>query len=159
MEQIVKCETGSGGFVSLVSAALEEQSLSVSVVWQLLLAVREAELPLNVLMEEIQKEPGAELFFQAGKGLSLLCTFPTAGRMYFLIPSSPLLQVSQTLSHSFLWCLEIPFFSQRVSKPHVFFETVHWVYAGKTLPSTNATTLFVALCVTRAIRFCCEQTF
>ncbi|XP_042687531.1 zinc finger and BTB domain-containing protein 40 isoform X1 [Centrocercus urophasianus] len=65
MEQIVKCETGSGGFISLVSAALEEQSLSVSVVWQLLLAVREAELPLNVLMEEIQKEPGAELFFQA----------------------------------------------------------------------------------------------
>ncbi|OXB77342.1 UNVERIFIED_CONTAM: hypothetical protein H355_002334 [Colinus virginianus] len=65
MEQIVKCETGSGGFVSLVSAALEEHSLSVSVVWQLLLAVREAELPLNVLMEEIQKEPGAELFFQA----------------------------------------------------------------------------------------------
>ncbi|XP_021273089.1 zinc finger and BTB domain-containing protein 40 isoform X2 [Numida meleagris] len=65
VEQIVKCETGSGGFVSLISAALEEQSLSVSVVWQLLLAVREAELPLNVLMEEIQKEPGAELFFQA----------------------------------------------------------------------------------------------
>uniref|UniRef100_A0A8C3KSZ5 Zinc finger and BTB domain containing 40 n=1 Tax=Chrysolophus pictus TaxID=9089 RepID=A0A8C3KSZ5_CHRPC len=78
MEQIVKCETGSGGFISLVSAALEEQSLSVSVVWQLLLAVREAELPLNMLMEEIQKEPGAELFFQAGNGLSLLCTFPTA---------------------------------------------------------------------------------
>ncbi|NXC45399.1 ZBT40 protein, partial [Penelope pileata] len=65
MEQIVKCETGSGGFASLVSAVLEEQSLSVSAVWQLLLAVREAELPLNVLMEEIQKEPGAELFFQA----------------------------------------------------------------------------------------------
>lgn len=103
MEQIVKCETGSGGFISLVSAALEEQSLSVSVVWQLLLAVREAELPLNVLMEEIQKEPGAELFFQAGNALSLLCTFPTAGRMYFLTPSSPLLQASQTLSHSFLW--------------------------------------------------------
>lgn len=109
MEQIVKCETGSGGFISLVSAALEEQSLSVSVVWQLLLAVREAELPLNVLMEEIQKEPGAELFFQAGNALSLLCTFPTAGRMYFLTPSSPLLQASQTLSHSFLWCLEILF--------------------------------------------------
>lgn len=103
MEQIVKCETGSGGFISLVSAALEEQSLSVSVVWQLLLAVREAELPLNVLMEEIQKEPGAELFFQAGNALSLLCTFPTAGRMYFLTPSSPPLQASQTLSHSFLW--------------------------------------------------------
>ncbi|XP_068771782.1 zinc finger and BTB domain-containing protein 40 isoform X1 [Struthio camelus] len=65
MEQIVKRETGSGGFVSLVSAALDEQSLSVSAVWQLLLAVREAEFPLNVLMEEIQKEPGADFFFQA----------------------------------------------------------------------------------------------
>ncbi|XP_067167200.1 zinc finger and BTB domain-containing protein 40 isoform X5 [Apteryx mantelli] len=65
MEQIVKCETGSGGFVSLASAALDEQSLSVSAIWQLLLAVREAEFPLNVLMEEIQKEPGADFFFQA----------------------------------------------------------------------------------------------
>nr|XP_013815077.1 PREDICTED: zinc finger and BTB domain-containing protein 40 [Apteryx mantelli mantelli] len=65
MEQIVKRETGSGGFVSLASAALDEQSLSVSAIWQLLLAVREAEFPLNVLMEEIQKEPGADFFFQA----------------------------------------------------------------------------------------------
>uniref|UniRef100_A0A8C6Z1V3 Zinc finger and BTB domain containing 40 n=1 Tax=Nothoprocta perdicaria TaxID=30464 RepID=A0A8C6Z1V3_NOTPE len=65
MEQIVKRETGSGGFVSLVSAALDEQSLSASAVWQLLLAMREAEFPLNVLMQEIQKEPGADFFFQA----------------------------------------------------------------------------------------------
>ncbi|NXF50520.1 ZBT40 protein, partial [Oceanites oceanicus] len=62
MEQVVKRE--AGGFASLVSAALEEQSLSVSAVWQLLLAVREP-APLNLLMEEIRKQPGAEFFFQA----------------------------------------------------------------------------------------------
>ncbi|XP_063209758.1 zinc finger and BTB domain-containing protein 40 isoform X3 [Chroicocephalus ridibundus] len=62
MEQVVKRE--DGGFASLVSAALEERSLSVSAVWQLLLAVREP-APLNLLMEEIRKQPGAEFFFQA----------------------------------------------------------------------------------------------
>ncbi|KAM6313027.1 zinc finger and BTB domain-containing protein 40 isoform 1-T1 [Podargus strigoides] len=62
MEQVVKRE--AGGFASLVSAALEERSLSVSAVWQLLLAVREP-APLNLLMEEIRKQPGAEFFFQA----------------------------------------------------------------------------------------------
>ncbi|XP_009888131.1 PREDICTED: zinc finger and BTB domain-containing protein 40 [Charadrius vociferus] len=62
MEQVVRRE--AGGFASLVSAALEEQSLSVSAVWQLLLAVREP-APLNLLMEEIRKQPGAEFFFQA----------------------------------------------------------------------------------------------
>uniref|UniRef100_A0A8C0H7M4 Zinc finger and BTB domain containing 40 n=1 Tax=Chelonoidis abingdonii TaxID=106734 RepID=A0A8C0H7M4_CHEAB len=64
MEQIVKRETGSSGFSSLVSAALEEQTVSVTAVWQLLLAAREAELPLNLLIEEIRKEPNAEFFFQ-----------------------------------------------------------------------------------------------
>uniref|UniRef100_A0A8C8BUB9 Zinc finger and BTB domain containing 40 n=1 Tax=Otus sunia TaxID=257818 RepID=A0A8C8BUB9_9STRI len=62
MEQAVKRE--GGGFASLVSAALEERSLSVSAVWQLLLAVREL-APLNLLVEEIRKQPGAEFFFQA----------------------------------------------------------------------------------------------
>ncbi|KAM6045885.1 zinc finger and BTB domain-containing protein 40 isoform 2-T3 [Theristicus caerulescens] len=62
MEQVVKREPG--GFASLTSAALEERSLSVSAVWQLLLAVREP-APLNLLMEEIRKQPGAEFFFQA----------------------------------------------------------------------------------------------
>ncbi|KFP99448.1 Zinc finger and BTB domain-containing protein 40, partial [Haliaeetus albicilla] len=62
MEQVVKCE--AGGFASLVSAALEERSLSVSAIWQLLLAVREP-APLNLLMDEIRKQPGAEFFFQA----------------------------------------------------------------------------------------------
>ncbi|XP_067422376.1 zinc finger and BTB domain-containing protein 40 [Emydura macquarii macquarii] len=64
MEQIVKRETGSSGFSSLVSAALQEQTLSVTAVWQLLLAAREAELPLNLLIEEIRKEPDADFFFQ-----------------------------------------------------------------------------------------------
>uniref|UniRef100_A0A674KF57 Zinc finger and BTB domain containing 40 n=1 Tax=Terrapene triunguis TaxID=2587831 RepID=A0A674KF57_9SAUR len=64
MEQMVKRETGSRGFSSLVSAALEEQTVSVTAVWQLLLAAREAELPLNLLIEEIRKEPDAEFFFQ-----------------------------------------------------------------------------------------------
>ena len=68
MEQAVKRE--AGGFASLVSAALEERSLSVSAVWQLLLAVREP-APLNLLMEEIRKQPGAEFFFQAGNGLGV----------------------------------------------------------------------------------------
>ncbi|XP_009703577.1 PREDICTED: zinc finger and BTB domain-containing protein 40 [Cariama cristata] len=62
MEQVMKRE--ASGFASLVSAALEERSLSVSAVWQLLLAVREP-APLNLLMEEIRKQPGAEFFFQA----------------------------------------------------------------------------------------------
>ncbi|GAB0198649.1 zinc finger and BTB domain-containing protein 40 [Grus japonensis] len=62
MEQVVKHE--AGGFASLVSAVLEEKSLSASAVWQLLLAVREP-APLNLLMEEIRKQPGAEFFFQA----------------------------------------------------------------------------------------------
>ncbi|XP_072739981.1 zinc finger and BTB domain-containing protein 40-like isoform X2 [Ciconia boyciana] len=62
MEQVVKHE--AGGFASLVSAALEERSLSVSAIWQLLLAVREPAL-LNLLTEEIRKQPGAEIFFRA----------------------------------------------------------------------------------------------
>lgn len=73
MEQVVKRE--AGGFASLVSAALEEQSLPVSAIWQLLLAVREP-APLNLLMEEIRKQPGAELFFQAGNVLGVPYALP-----------------------------------------------------------------------------------
>lgn len=87
MEQVVKCE--AGGFASLVSAALEERSLSVSAIWQLLLAVREP-APLNLLMDEIRKQPGAEFFFQAGNGLGVPpCSpwaSPAAGRSCFLTP-------------------------------------------------------------------------
>lgn len=71
----------------LMSAALEERSVSVSAVWQLLLAVR-GPAPLNLLMEEIRKQPGAEFFFQAGNGLGVPpCSpgaSPAAGRSCFL---------------------------------------------------------------------------
>lgn len=66
--QAVKHE--AGGFASLMSVALEERSVSVSAMWQLLLAVR-GPAPLNLLMEEILKQPGAGFFFQAGNGLSV----------------------------------------------------------------------------------------
>ncbi|XP_030363950.1 zinc finger and BTB domain-containing protein 40 isoform X2 [Strigops habroptila] len=62
MEQVVKC--GAGGFAPLASAALEDRSLSVCAIWQLLLAVQ-GPAPLSLLMEQIRKQPGAELFFQA----------------------------------------------------------------------------------------------
>lgn len=65
----------AGGFASLVSAALEQRSLSVSAVWQLLLAVREP-APLSLLMEEIRKQPGAEFFFQAGNALAAPYALP-----------------------------------------------------------------------------------
>lgn len=69
----MKRASGSGGFNSLMSAALERQSLSATAVWQLLLVAQETQpCPLNLLLEEIGKEPGAGAFFQAGE-LSVLC--------------------------------------------------------------------------------------
>ncbi|KAK2503729.1 hypothetical protein MC885_006864 [Smutsia gigantea] len=66
MEKLVKCDPGSGGFSSLISAALEKQTLSATAIWQLLLAAQETKTcPLNLLMEEIRREPGASAFFQA----------------------------------------------------------------------------------------------
>ncbi|XP_016831737.1 zinc finger and BTB domain-containing protein 40 isoform X2 [Cricetulus griseus] len=66
METLVKRASGSGGFNSLMSAALERQSLSATAVWQLLLVAQETQpCPLNLLLEEIGKEPGAGAFFQA----------------------------------------------------------------------------------------------
>ncbi|XP_004377204.1 zinc finger and BTB domain-containing protein 40 [Trichechus manatus latirostris] len=66
MEKLVKHDSGSGGFSSLISAVLEKQTLSATAVWQLLLVAQETKTcPLNLLMEEIQREPGADAFFQA----------------------------------------------------------------------------------------------
>ncbi|XP_025213451.1 zinc finger and BTB domain-containing protein 40 isoform X2 [Theropithecus gelada] len=66
MEKLVKRDSGSGGFNSLISAVLEKQTLSATAVWQLLLVVRETKTcPLDLLMEEIQREPGADAFFRA----------------------------------------------------------------------------------------------
>ncbi|XP_005394798.1 PREDICTED: zinc finger and BTB domain-containing protein 40 isoform X4 [Chinchilla lanigera] len=66
MEELVKQGSGSGGFSSLMSAVLEKRTLSATAVWQLLLAAQETKTcPLNLLMGEIRKEPGANAFFWA----------------------------------------------------------------------------------------------
>lgn len=66
MQTLVKQGSGSGGFSSLMLAALERQTLSATAIWQLLLAVEETETrPLNLLLEEVGKEPGAGAFFRA----------------------------------------------------------------------------------------------
>lgn len=69
----MKQDSGSGGFSSLMSAALERQTLSATAIWQLLLVAQETQTcPLNLLLEEVGKEPGAGAFFRAGE-LSALC--------------------------------------------------------------------------------------
>ncbi|KAK7804209.1 hypothetical protein U0070_019431 [Myodes glareolus] len=66
METLVKQDSGSGGFSSLMSAALERQTLSATAIWQLLLVAQETQsCPLNLLLEEVGKEPGAGAFFRA----------------------------------------------------------------------------------------------
>lgn len=64
----MKRDSGSSGFSSLLSAVLEKQTLSATAIWQLLLVAQETKnCPLNLLMEEIQREPGADAFFRAGR--------------------------------------------------------------------------------------------
>lgn len=66
MEKLVKCDSGSGGFSALMSAVLEKQTLSATAIWQLLLVAQETKTCLlNLLMEEIRREPGADTFFRA----------------------------------------------------------------------------------------------
>ncbi|XP_027697211.1 zinc finger and BTB domain-containing protein 40 [Vombatus ursinus] len=66
MEQLVKGDSGRGGFGALVSAVLEGQPLLGRAIWKVLLGAQTAEpCPLNLLMEEMHKEPGADYFFQA----------------------------------------------------------------------------------------------
>ncbi|XP_012976721.1 zinc finger and BTB domain-containing protein 40 isoform X3 [Mesocricetus auratus] len=66
MEALVRQASGSGGFNSMMSAALERQTLSATAIWQLLLVAQETQpCPLNLLLEEIGKEPGAGAFFRA----------------------------------------------------------------------------------------------
>ncbi|XP_032216779.1 zinc finger and BTB domain-containing protein 40 isoform X2 [Mustela erminea] len=66
MEKLVKRDSGSGGFSSLMSAVLEKQTLSAMAIWQVLLVAQETKIcPLNLLMEEIRREPGADAFFRA----------------------------------------------------------------------------------------------
>ncbi|XP_068935444.1 zinc finger and BTB domain-containing protein 40 [Petaurus breviceps papuanus] len=66
MEQLVKGDGGRSGFGALVSAVLEGQPLLGRAIWKVLLGAQTAEPgPLNLLMEEMHKEPGADYFFQA----------------------------------------------------------------------------------------------
>ncbi|XP_008055842.1 zinc finger and BTB domain-containing protein 40 isoform X1 [Carlito syrichta] len=66
MEKLVKHDSGSGGFSSLLSAVLEKQTLPATAIWQLLLVAQETKTcPLDLLLEEIRREPGADAFFQA----------------------------------------------------------------------------------------------
>eukprot|EP00079_Xenopus_tropicalis_P028033 XP_012822587.1 PREDICTED: zinc finger and BTB domain-containing protein 40 isoform X2 [Xenopus tropicalis] len=65
MEQVVKKNTTSKIFSTLVSMVLDEQTLAVTALWLLLLAMQESNPSLKSLMEEIRKEPGAEVFFQS----------------------------------------------------------------------------------------------
>ncbi|XP_058991175.1 zinc finger and BTB domain-containing protein 40 isoform X2 [Mustela lutreola] len=66
MEKLMKRDSGSGGFSSLMSAVLEKQTLSAMAIWQVLLVAQETKTcPLNLLMEEIRREPGADAFFRA----------------------------------------------------------------------------------------------
>lgn len=72
MQTLVKQDSGSGGVSSLMSAALERQTVSAAAIWQLLLAAQETETcPLNLLLEEVEREPGAGAFFRAGESSSL----------------------------------------------------------------------------------------
>jgi hypothetical protein len=59
-----------------MSAVLEKQTLSATAIWQLLLAAQETKTcPLNLLLEEIGREPSTSAFFRAGKLLALCGVF------------------------------------------------------------------------------------
>lgn len=78
MEMLVRHETGAGAFNALMSAAMEKQTLSATTVWQLLLAAQEMEpCPWRLLLEEIQKEPGAQAFFRTGRRPGLIAALPS----------------------------------------------------------------------------------
>ncbi|XP_052033758.1 zinc finger and BTB domain-containing protein 40 isoform X1 [Apodemus sylvaticus] len=66
MQTLVRQDSGSDGFSSLMAAALERQTLSATAIWQLLLAAQETETcPLKLLLEEVGREAGAGAFFRA----------------------------------------------------------------------------------------------
>ncbi|OCT72697.1 zinc finger and BTB domain-containing protein 40 isoform X2 [Xenopus laevis] len=65
MEKVVKKNTTSKIFSTFTSLVLDEQTLAVIALWQLLLAMQESNPSLKSLIEEIRKEPGADVFFQS----------------------------------------------------------------------------------------------
>ncbi|KAM5142458.1 zinc finger and BTB domain-containing protein 40 isoform 2-T2 [Mantella aurantiaca] len=65
MEQIVRKNCNTRIFGLLISTVFEEQTLPVMAIWQLLLAMEELSPPVRSLMDEVRKEPGADVFFQS----------------------------------------------------------------------------------------------
>ncbi|KAG8568852.1 hypothetical protein GDO81_014179 [Engystomops pustulosus] len=65
MENIVRKNCSTRIFSILVSCVFEEQTLGVVAIWQLLLAMQEISPAVRSLMDEIRKEPGADVFFHS----------------------------------------------------------------------------------------------
>ncbi|XP_077106306.1 zinc finger and BTB domain-containing protein 40 [Ranitomeya variabilis] len=65
VDNIVRKNCSTRVFSILVSCACEEQTLSIGAVWQLLLAMQELSPAVRSLMDEIRKEPGADVFFHS----------------------------------------------------------------------------------------------
>ncbi|XP_018417865.1 PREDICTED: zinc finger and BTB domain-containing protein 40 [Nanorana parkeri] len=65
MEQIVRKNCNTRIFGILIFTVFEEQTLPAMAVWQLLLAMEELSPAVRSLMEEVRKEPGADVFFQS----------------------------------------------------------------------------------------------
>nr|DBA16360.1 TPA: hypothetical protein GDO54_003760 [Pyxicephalus adspersus] len=65
IEQIVRKNCNTRIFSVLVSTVFEEQTLPVMAMWQLLLAMEELSPAIKSLMDEIRKEPGADVFFHS----------------------------------------------------------------------------------------------
>ncbi|KAM4015845.1 zinc finger and BTB domain-containing protein 40 [Anomaloglossus baeobatrachus] len=65
VENIVRKNCSTRIFSILMSCVFDEQTLSIGAIWQLLLAMQELNPAVKSLMDEIRKEPGADVFFQS----------------------------------------------------------------------------------------------
>ncbi|XP_075045974.1 zinc finger and BTB domain-containing protein 40 isoform X2 [Mixophyes fleayi] len=65
IEHIVRKNCSTRIFNILISTVFEEQTLAAMAVWQLLLAMQEISPSVKSLMDEIRKEPGADVFFHS----------------------------------------------------------------------------------------------
>lgn len=70
LEQIVRKNCNTRIFSVMISTVFEEQTLPVMAVWQLLLSMEELSSAVRSLMDEVRKEPGADVFFQSGMMIS-----------------------------------------------------------------------------------------
>ncbi|KAM9298792.1 zinc finger and BTB domain-containing protein 40 [Gastrophryne carolinensis] len=65
IQQLVKKNISTRFFSILTFSVFEEKALPVIAVWQVLLAMEELSPAVKSLMDEIRKEPGADVFFQS----------------------------------------------------------------------------------------------